>query len=137
MSARKICPKNLQKSFARIFKNILGGHLPPLPPRLVRLWLPSLRIHDVSVREDRQQCILLPTPEANVCKNMVKSNTPATGDALLWKENTAIKEAKCRAAIRVPMPSEKEYLGQLLLTFWKYTSCSFKWLLENDVGYLI
>ncbi len=62
---------------------------------------------------------------------------PTADDARLWKEETALEEAKGRVmAHGVPSPTQEQYLGQFILTFGKYCHCSFKWLLENDVGYV-
>jgi hypothetical protein len=62
---------------------------------------------------------------------------PKAADVSLWNEDTALQEAKGRVmAHGVPNPTEKQYLGQLIITFGKYCHCSFKWLLENDVGYV-
>lgn len=35
-----------------------------------------------------------------------------------------------------PDPTEVQCLGQLVLTFGKYSGKSFRWLAENDVGYI-
>ena len=52
-------------------------------------------------------------------------------------EDTELQEAKGKVmAHGVSNPTEKQYLGQLIITFVKYCHCSFKWLLENDVGYV-
>ena len=44
--------------------------------------------------------------------------------------------AKKRCAPYTSSPSTPQYMGQLILTFGKYNGRSFKWLLENDVGYV-
>ena len=99
--------------------------------------LPKLRIHDPSLPSERQQSILAATHDAKVYARITKKNTPSSGDERFWKEATAVKEAKTRASIIVPKPSEADYMGQLVMTFGKYMHQTFRWLLENDVGYVV
>ena len=44
--------------------------------------------------------------------------------------------AKKRCLLITDNPTEKQYLGLLIVTFGKYDGKSFKWLIENDVGYV-
>ena len=102
--------------------------------------LPKLRIYNASIPPDRHQCNLRCTKAAIVYQKenpAGSSKTPKPADVRLWKEETALEEAKGRVmATGVPSPTEQQYLGQLLVIFGKYCHCSFKWLLENDVGYV-
>ncbi|XP_066266583.1 uncharacterized protein [Branchiostoma lanceolatum] len=88
--------------------------------------LPALSIKDVSVQEDRQQCKLIPAPEAKKTK---KDTTPWP---VMQNEETALQEAKRRC--HRTKPTEVQYLGQLVLIFGHYRNKTFKWLLENDVS---
>lgn len=47
-----------------------------------------------------------------------------------------LSSAKKRCWAVTSTPSEVQYLGQLHLNFGKYNGQSFKWLVENDVGYI-
>ncbi|XP_038071853.1 uncharacterized protein LOC119740580 [Patiria miniata] len=99
--------------------------------------LPKFRINDSSVRPDRQQCVLKCTRAAVEYQRKKRDPTPSAADSILWDERTALVGARRRANARgVPNPTEQQYLGQLVITFGKYTHCTFQWLLENDVGYV-
>ncbi|ESO87510.1 hypothetical protein LOTGIDRAFT_166390 [Lottia gigantea] len=102
--------------------------------------LPNLNINDTSVRADRQQCILRPSKAAYQIKIKQKNVicAPCTpSQKLLWSEETAVEEARRLGKVAGQKePNEREYLGQLLITFGKYVNNTFKWLLENDVGYV-
>ncbi|KAK6170980.1 hypothetical protein SNE40_019251 [Patella caerulea] len=106
--------------------------------------LPNLTINDTSIRVDRQQCVLKPSKAAYEIKirgSKHKISAPSTtSEKLLWAEDSSLDEARRLAKSLAPKSvnpiTEKEYLGQLILTFGKYVNLSFKWLLENDVGYV-
>ncbi|CAH1233520.1 Hypp774 [Branchiostoma lanceolatum] len=96
--------------------------------------LPVLSINDESVQADRQQCKLFPTPEAKKIKAETRAGKRDTSPwPVMEKEDTALQEAKRRC--RRTQPTEIQYLGQLVLIFGHYVNKTFKWLLENDVGY--
>lgn len=97
--------------------------------------LPRLTIHDSTIRPDRQQCVLRASPVAlEFCKGHAhsqKQQNPA-----LCEEQSALDEAKhILGAKGIPDPTEKEYIGQLVITFGEYSYSSYKWSLENEVGY--
>ena len=73
-----------------------------------------------------RQCPLVRTQEAK--------NSPL--DSKYYEEEWAIEEAKRHLMILgYSQPTKKQYLGQVALLFGQYQGATFKWLLENDVGY--
>ncbi|ROL45606.1 hypothetical protein DPX16_17722, partial [Anabarilius grahami] len=94
--------------------------------------LPNLQIVDTTVPKDRQQCLLKASKEA---KSLASYNIRYEKSTVLDKR-TACEEAKKRCWAVTSTPSEVQYLGQLHLNFGKYNGQSFKWLVENDVGYI-
>ncbi len=128
--------------------------------------LPTLCILDTSVPQNRQQCLLKASKEAkalasrNTCydRNTVKDKKTACEEGnisfmcshrmftlqqyrlffeLIIKVITvSMSSAKKTCQPITSTPSEVQYLGQLNLTFGKYNGQSFKWLVENDVGYI-
>ncbi|XP_035660467.1 uncharacterized protein LOC118405149 [Branchiostoma floridae] len=96
--------------------------------------LPALCIKDKSVVAKRQQCILVPTDAAREALKVPKKSLSVPPACM--EEKTALQEAKRRCRQYSAQPTEVQYLGQLVLTFGKYTNKTFKWLLENDVGYV-
>ena len=106
--------------------------------------LPKLVIHVKSDEPSHRQCRILPTQAAKVVKeegqrrvtqlrNYLRSPQSKEED-LLWKEQTAETEARRRTGLQ--SPTTKQLLGQYLITFGKYSHQTFKWLLENDEGYI-
>ena len=97
--------------------------------------LPRLTINDTSIRPDRQQCSLRASRAA---VQFSRGHAQTSLNIALCSETSAIEEAKriTKENLGVPNPTEKEYLGQLILNFGKYSNCTFKWMLENDVGYV-
>ncbi|XP_042582929.1 uncharacterized protein LOC122137917 isoform X3 [Cyprinus carpio] len=93
---------------------------------------PTLCILDTSVPQNRQQCLLKASKEA---KALASRNTCYNRNKVQDKK-TACEEAKKRCQPITLTPSEVQYLGQLQITFGKYNGQSFKWLVENDVGYI-
>ncbi|XP_041941359.1 uncharacterized protein LOC121704885 [Alosa sapidissima] len=91
--------------------------------------LPVLEILDTSVPVERQQCMLRASKEAKAAQGKSLSV-----NKLLREPKTAYREAKKRC--HIDNPTEAQYLGQLVLTFGWYFGRSFKWLVENDVGYI-
>ena len=97
--------------------------------------LPSLRVNDLKVRPDRQQCILRCTNEAQDYGRGRRKFAPP--NTKLTKEETAIGECKRHLVdAGVADPKMEQYLGLLTIPFGKYNNCTFKWLVENDVGYV-
>nr|XP_017209817.2 uncharacterized protein LOC108181756 isoform X1 [Danio rerio] len=94
--------------------------------------LPTLSIVDTSVPQDRQQCFLKASKDA---KTLASRNRCFEWNTSQDKK-TACEEAKKRCQHITCAPSEVQYLGQLILNFGKYNGQSFKWLVENDVGYI-
>ncbi|XP_059210103.1 uncharacterized protein LOC131988962 [Centropristis striata] len=93
--------------------------------------LPALNIHDTSLPAERQQCVLAASKAAKAQKGR---GQVCPRDDGMRDPKTAFDEAKSRCG--VPRPTEAQYLGQLVLTFGRYTGRTFKWLVENDVGYV-
>lgn len=100
--------------------------------------LPDLRIHSFDVRVSRQQSSLRATRRAIEWQKSGKSSEAiGSNDTALWQEDSATEEARRRVIeLGFPNPSEKQFLGKLVMIFGKYRHCTFKWLLENDVGYI-
>lgn len=94
--------------------------------------LPKLSFFDISVPKHRQQCLLRATKEAKALANRNTCFKKTTVE----DQKTACEEAKKRCRHFTSTPSEEQYLGQLHLTFGKYNGQSFKWLVENYVGYI-
>ncbi|XP_026120179.1 uncharacterized protein LOC113099513 [Carassius auratus] len=93
---------------------------------------PTLCILDTSVPQNRQQCLLKASKEAKALASRNTCYNRKTGQ----DKKTACEEAKKRCQPITLTPSEVQYLGQLQITFGKYNGQSFKWLVENDVGYI-
>ncbi|KAG1926793.1 hypothetical protein F2P79_024654 [Pimephales promelas] len=92
---------------------------------------PLLCILDTSVPRERQQCLLKATKEAKTYKPC-----QTTDDRDLRDEKKAYNKAKERCRLVTSTPTEVQCLGQLIITFGKYNGKSFKWLVENDDGYI-
>ena len=58
--------------------------------------LPKLRINDLSVREDQQQCVLRCSRAAFKYQKKQKDPNPEAADRKLWMEKTALVEANTR-----------------------------------------
>ncbi|KAG1928983.1 hypothetical protein F2P79_023205 [Pimephales promelas] len=84
-----------------------------------------------SVPRERQQCLLKATKEAKAYKPC-----QTTDDRDLRDEKKAYNKAKERCRLVTSTPTEVQCLGQLIITFGKYNGKSFKWLVENDDGYI-
>ncbi|XP_056321434.1 uncharacterized protein LOC130235081 isoform X1 [Danio aesculapii] len=94
--------------------------------------LPTLSIVDTSVPQDRQQCFLKASKDAKTLASRNRCFERNTSQ----DKKTACEEAKKRCQHITCAPSEVQYLGQLIPNFGKYNGQSFKWLVENDVGYI-
>ncbi|CAM4515131.1 unnamed protein product [Leuciscus chuanchicus] len=94
--------------------------------------LPTLGILDTSVPLSRQQCLLKASKEAKAlgARNTCFANR-------VQDKETACEEAKRKCLPHITStPTEVQYLGLVDLVFGKYNGQSFKWLAENDVGYI-
>ncbi|XP_077083731.1 uncharacterized protein LOC143736855 isoform X4 [Siphateles boraxobius] len=91
----------------------------------------ALCILDTSVPQDRQQCLLKATKEAKAYKP-----SQTTDNSELRDEKASYNKPKKRCRLITSTPKEVQCLGQLIITFGKYNGKSFKWLVENDFGYI-
>ncbi len=56
----------------------------------------------------------------------------------LLEEHTSLEQCRLQMAVHGhPNPSWQQCLDQLVLPFGQYRHCSFLWLVENAVGYLV
>ncbi|XP_029980231.1 uncharacterized protein LOC115412079 [Sphaeramia orbicularis] len=110
----------------RIWKMETKGHT----GKGVDVLLPVLCIMDRGVPSDRQQCVLKASKEAKVAKALQM-------DATASNPKKAYEEAEKRChLVGATAPTKVQILGQLILSFGKYCGRTFKWLIENDVGYV-
>jgi hypothetical protein len=97
---------------------------------------PRLRINNQSAPLDRQECILRAT---NAAKSRKGRDLVSEADHPLLDCKTAVSEALRRAQEELEPgvdASVRHILSHLIITFGKYRGSTFRWLLENDVGYV-
>ncbi|KAK7096051.1 hypothetical protein V1264_005397 [Littorina saxatilis] len=71
--------------------------------------------------------------EGSRAKNATRPPTAPNCECI---EETAIERAKRQCHQWTSTPSEVQYLGQLRLIFGQYSCKTFRWMLENDMGYV-
>ena len=97
--------------------------------------LPKLRVHDNRIPLEKQQCTLKATCEAHIYAKSQK--TIDTSKERLFRKETAFRYArKLLLSSNNNDPSRSDCLGELIIPFGKYCNQNFRWLLENDVGYV-
>lgn len=97
---------------------------------------PKLKLINPEAKPERQQCALYRTQAARSLERKGDQKFPLPSPGLL-DEKTALNEARHSLNKNgYSNPSKKQCLGQLVIPFGKYRNATFKWLIENDVGYV-
>ena len=95
----------------------------------------KLNLVNRSAPVGKQHCFLTSTSEAKARKKAPLASKEA--DKVLRNEKEALNEARRRAlADGAQEPTCQHIRGHLIMTFGIYANSTFKWLIENDVGYI-